>query len=240
MATDPRRIRPAVPARTPLRHLIGARRACVIVADDAVCQPQACVDIAAGMAPFPAEGATHYPGLRRIIGPADTRAQTYVAAVLAVAAPLIREAYGAADCELTEAGFSLVTRRPQDLMPSQRIPHYDSAEPGFIAILHYLSDIADTGTCFYRHRTTGFERITRHDLPVYNAVLDFEGPPQRQGFIGESDARYEQLLRVDGRFNRLLIYESALLHSGFIPDDFAYSADPRVGRLTGNLFVRLR
>jgi hypothetical protein len=38
--------------------------------------------------------------------------------------------------------------------------------------------------------------------------------------------------------DRLIIYHSTLLHSGVIPPDMNFSADPRQGRLTGNLFVR--
>ncbi len=227
-------------AASVMRYEIGVRKNRVIVVDDALADARGCVDIAASLAPFDAEASTYYPGLRRLITPADGKAQDYVNSLLDVAAPLLRESFGAERIELTEAGFSMVTRRPDELKPSQRIPHYDSAEPGYVAILHYLTDMADTGTCFYRHRATGFDRVSRHTLPTYSSVLAFEGTAEAGGFIGDSNDRFERLLRVDGKFNRLLIYESALLHSGFIPDDFAFSDDPRAGRLTGNLFVRLR
>ena len=36
----------------------------------------------------------------------------------------------------------------------------------------------------------------------------------------------------------MVIYRTNLLHSGIIPDDMTFSADPRQGRLTANLFVR--
>ena len=223
-----------------MRYEIGARKNRVIVVDNAIADADACVDIAASLAPFNAEAGTFYPGLRRLITQADSEAQGYVETLLAIASPLLREAFGAETIELTEASFSMVTRRPDQLKPSQRIPHYDSVEPGYVAILHYLTDIADTGTCFYRHRATGFDRVSRHTLPTYSSVLAFEGSAEAGGFIGDSNDRFERLLRVDGHFNRLLIYESALLHSGFIPDDFAFSDNPRTGRLTGNLFVRIR
>ena len=35
-----------------------------------------------------------------------------------------------------------------------------------------------------------------------------------------------------------MIYQGALLHSGIIPADMAFSDDPRRGRLTANFFVK--
>ena len=35
-----------------------------------------------------------------------------------------------------------------------------------------------------------------------------------------------------------IIYQGSLLHSGIIPPDMNFSADPREGRLTANIFVR--
>ena len=40
--------------------------------------------------------------------------------------------------------------------------------------------------------------------------------------------------------DRLIVYRSHSLHSGIIPADVAHPADPRHGRLTGNLFARYR
>ncbi|MBW8881174.1 MAG: histone acetyltransferase, partial [Asticcacaulis sp.] len=52
----------------------------------------------------------------------------------------------------------------------------------------------------------------------------------RNGFI--------EIARVEGRFNRALIYPGNLLHSGLLPEGFNYSPNPRLGRLTGNIFIR--
>jgi len=38
--------------------------------------------------------------------------------------------------------------------------------------------------------------------------------------------------------DRMLIYQGSLLHSGIISKGMKFSADPREGRLTANLFVR--
>jgi hypothetical protein len=60
-----------------------------------------------------------------------------------------------------------------------------------------------------------------------------------EGFTTETSDRYERIFHVEGRFNRLVIYQGAILHSGDIPHDFAFSSDPRAGRLTGNIFIQI-
>ncbi|MEO1968780.1 MAG: DUF6445 family protein [Sphingomonadaceae bacterium] len=52
-----------------------------------------------------------------------------------------------------EAGFSLVTTPHRQLSPVQRTPHFDSVDPDFYAVMHYLASCA--GTAFYRHRAGG-------------------------------------------------------------------------------------
>jgi hypothetical protein len=43
---------------------------------------------------------------------------------------------------------------------------------------------------------------------------------------------------VEGIVDRIVIYQGSLLHSGIIPPGMNFSADPREGRLTANIFVR--
>jgi len=58
------------------------------------------------------------------------------------------------------------------------------------------------------------------------------------GYITGSDASYEQIEAIEAVPDRLLIYQGSLLHSGIIPKGMTFSPDPKVGRLTANLFVR--
>jgi hypothetical protein len=60
------------------------------------------------------------------------------------------------------------------------------------------------------------------------------------GYIDGSNEHYEQIGAVTGRVDRLVAYRGAMLHSGIIRPDATFSADPRDGRLTTNIFVRLR
>ena len=221
-------------------HEIGTDKSRVVVVDDLIPDARRYVDVAAAMAPYDPEAVKYYPGLRRRFVREDSAAWDYVSTVLTAASQFIGPAFNARGFVVNEASFSIVTRRPEQLQPLQRIPHIDTADQKFVAVLHYLNDIPDTGTCFYRHRATGFERITPERAEAFAKRRQLEGAPSRGGFIGRSDECYEQLLRVDGRFNRLLIYQGSLLHSGFIPDDFAFSDDPRTGRLTGNMFIQLQ
>ena len=62
--------------------------------------------------------------------------------------------------------------------------------------------------------------------------------PRRSGYIVGSDEFFEQVAAVEAVPDRLLIYQGGLLHSGIIPPEMSFSADPRRGRLTANLFIR--
>ncbi|MDB5691052.1 MAG: hypothetical protein JWO81_115, partial [Alphaproteobacteria bacterium] len=103
--------------------------------------PAAIVGIAASLAPFP-PSANYYPGLRRVVRRGDGAADAYVVATLKQAAPLIAEAFEVDTFDLLEASFSMVTMPPEALSSPQRVPHFDSTDPDYLAILHYLGGTA--------------------------------------------------------------------------------------------------
>ncbi len=222
-------------------HEIGHSRSRVLVIDDFLPEARRVVDLAAAMAPFPPEGETAYPGRRRQIYPNDA-ASRYVLAAMKVAAPVIGETFGCAGFGLLEASFSLVTTPPEALSTVQRLPHYDWADPNIFAVLHHLHDLPDTGTSFYRHIASGVERVDSETAPRLRQAMQDEDARLgvAEGFAAGTGERYERIFRVEGRFNRLVIYQGALLHSGDIPPDFAFSSDPRTGRLTANIFIRVQ
>ncbi len=224
-------------------HEIGAEKNCVLVVDDFMDDPHLLIAQAKAMAPFKAERETYYPGLRRFITLEDRDSEDHVNEALEALAPLIGQVFGVRTFAPTEASFCLVTRRPEDLTPGQRLPHYDSHDPNVFAALHYLSPDAAVqgGTSFYRHRATGFERIGPDRADAYEQArrreIGAHGPPPARYMNGSTD-QFERIARFDGQFNRLLIYRGSILHSGDIPDGFAYSADPAAGRLTCNIFFQ--
>jgi hypothetical protein len=191
--------------------------------------------IARAMSPFP-PAQNHYPGLRRVITTADTLAFSYIDAVLKRAAPIIAAVYGIQGFDLLQASFSMVTTPPSKLSPLQRAPHFDTLDPHYLAIMHYLTDTA--GTAFYRHRATGIEVMTPAAVENYIAIARAQAEAARSAYIVASTAAYEQIGFVAGAQDRLIIYPGRLLHSGLITNDTIFSDDPLAGRLTTNIFVR--
>ncbi len=194
--------------------------------------------LASSLAPYPPH-TVYYPGVRRVVTPVDTAAYTYMHNLLVEASPYIGGAFDIGHFDWIEGSFSMVTRPPETLGPRQRAPHIDTVEPKHLAILHYLSDTPDTGTAFFRQRSTGIERVTAENFDPYVAAAQADNP-QAAGYICGSDPWFEEIGRVEARPDRLVIYEGCLLHSGIIPPDMVLSDDPLTGRLTANIFIKGR
>jgi hypothetical protein len=134
----------------------------------------------------------------------------------------------------------MVTTPPSDLSPPQRAPHFDSPDPKYYALLHYLRVPPGSGTAFYRQRSTGIERVTEANIATFVTTAEREAAllAPDSGYISGSDEFFEQIAAVEAVPDRMLIYQGSLLHSGIIPPAMSFTADPRDGRLTANLFVR--
>jgi len=222
---------------------IGRSKSKVVVIDDLLVHDhaQAAVDMAAALPAFPPEGTTAYPGRRYQIGPQD-RASLCVREILTVAGPVIQSQYDADTYRVFEASFSLVTTPPQNRSPRQSIPHYDSDDPNYLAILLHLHQVPDTGTAFYRHIASDLEQVSPDSAPRYRALVQAELAAPAADPAGEGAPRYanyEETFRVEGRFNRLAIYQGSLIHQGYFAPGFSYSDDPRTGRLTANIFIQI-
>lgn len=212
---------------------VGRSKSKVIVIDDFLPNAQDAVDAAAAVPAFPPETRTGYPGRRHQIGPAD-KASSCVMDILKGAGPLIQSQYGVDNFRVFEASFSLVTTPPAEMSQRQRIPHYDWDDPNYLAIMLHLHRVPDTGTAFYRHVASGLEQVSGGVASRLGRLVQAEIAECQPG----PDAHYEKLFQVEGRFNRLVIYQGCLLHSGYFPPEFNYSSDPRAGRLTANVFIQ--
>lgn len=212
----------------------------VVVIDGFSGRCEEIIELADQLAPYPSVAGNYYPGVRRFITEADGAANTYVERTCEAAAQFIAGAFDIDSFGLIEASFSMVTRRPSELQPVQRAPHFDSDDPKHCALLHYLRVPPGTGTAFYRQRSTGIERVTPANLGRFVATAKAESArlAPDSGYIRGSDAFFEQIGAVEAVPDRLVIYQGSLLHSGIIPDGMSFSTDPRKGRLTANLFVR--
>lgn len=218
---------------------VGIEQSPVVVIDEFSGRLSEILGIAEALAPYPPL-RNYYPGLRRVIEPVDQAANDYVEQTCRDAGQFIAGAFDVDGFSLIEASFSMVTTRPEELSLPQRAPHFDSPDPKHYALLHYLRVPDQSGTAFYRQRSTGIERVTERNIARFVTTAEREAAllPRDSGYISVSDQFFEQIGAVEAIPDRLIIYQGGLLHSGIIPPTMSFSADPHEGRLTANLFVR--
>lgn len=219
---------------------VGNEQSPVVVIDEFSGRLDQILGLAEALAPFPEAAGNYYPGLRRVIEPADEAANAYVERTCTDAGPFIAGAFDAEGFTLIEASFSMVTTLPAALSGAQRAPHFDSPDPNRYALLHYLRVPPHSGTAFYRQRSTGIERVTEGNIARFVSTAEREAGllAGNSAYISSSDEFFEKVGSVEAVPDRLLIYQGSLLHSGIIPPTMTFSAEPRLGRLTANLFVR--
>ena len=222
-------------------RLMGEEQEPVLVVDRVLQEPRRLVDHAAEAASFApvTPGVNGYPGVR---APAPL---TYVRDVVSALRPVLEQVFGlkgVAAPARAECNLSIVTLAPEQLLPTQRIPHVDTVDPLQFAILHYLCSEEFDGTAFYRHRSTGFETITPEREAVFEARLrsEMESSPPPAAYVQGDTELFAQTGQVEARFDRLVVYRSRLLHSGLIRSDAKLVANPRAGRLTANIFLNYR
>jgi hypothetical protein len=131
--------------------------------------------------------------------------------------------------------FSVVTTPSRELLPIQRIPHYDSTDPKLLAIVIYLCDTRFSGTSFYRHRRTGYEEITEENRENYQIALDndmrIHGPPPRE-YMNGANGLFEVIFSNELEFNSAIVYPGRILHAGNIAKHFDAPQDQGGWRLT--------
>jgi hypothetical protein len=213
---------------------IGNERAPVIVIEEVWDDPQSLVEAAARKTDYSVR-SLYYPGVR------SSAPQEYVHAITNQLRDIITSTFGlSGQLAITDSTFSLVATPAEKLVAFQRVPHFDSADPNRIALLHYLCGPEFGGTAFYRHRSSGIEGVTEENRERYTCAVNTEEkssgmPPPR--FIDEDTPMFERIARYDCVFNRALIYRGRNLHSVNTPRSYVASTDPRSGRLTVNTFL---
>jgi len=135
--------------------------------------------------------------------------------------------------------YSMVVTLPEDMKAQQCVPHVDSFKSNELACVHYLCDETKGGTSLYRHRKTGYEIINDERIAHYNQVALEEGVLDitPKSYMNGANNFFDQIACVDAKFNRLVVYPSAVLHSGNIAPDFNFDPNPVTGRLTLNSFI---
>jgi hypothetical protein len=137
--------------------------------------------------------------------------------------------------------FSIVDKSCSNLLPLQRIPHYDSTDPGVFAAVIYLFDRGNSGTSFYRHRATGYERIGGDNAANYKIALNRNmkqfGPPPRE-YTNGSNVLFERIHSVDSAFNRIVIYCGNVLHAADIDGSLFGGSEGSRWRLTVSSLIK--
>ncbi len=217
-------------------RIVGDEETPVVVLDDALVSVDELRDYACREVDFGPDGQFAYPGIRAELP--DTYVEALAPPLAALLAQLFNVPRGLR-YQLIHRVFSLITTKPEDLSVLQRIPHTDTQHAYYFATVHYLAPGPHAGTGFFRHRPTGFERISEARYPSLREKgmhhMQTRGMPDPK-YINASDDHFELIAEVEHRPNRLVAYPGNLLHSGLIRPDIDINPDPLAGRLTANLF----
>lgn len=142
--------------------------------------------------------------------------------------------------------LSLVTRRPEQLLPAQRMPHRDSYDldemEGVGAMVLYLfQDERFGGTSFFKPKLSPAEMSALlRELKRMEMAGELPVPTAPPTFAIASDEHFEKALTIEPRFNRAIFYNGELFHSAHITAPELMVDDPAAGRLTVNAFIKLR
>ncbi len=176
-----------------------------------------------------------YPG-HRMVAP-----KLYIHAINNFLAELLKNIFELPQENIAggKALYSLVLTPPELLEIAQCLPHVDSYLAGDLACVHYLCGSDKGGTSFYRHKKTGYEKLTSANVDSYRRSVVEEGAfaLQKKTYMNGSNCYFEQIASVDAMFNRMVVYPSNILHSGNIAPDFQFDPNPETGRLTLNSFI---
>jgi hypothetical protein len=210
---------------------VGECPVAVTVADNVLMRPQLLAEFGLGLE-FAADDGNLYPGVRARMPAEFSRPfRAWLTRTLHLTGVLEASRHIHDDVSF----FSIVSKSRANLLPLQRIPHYDSTDPRVFAAVIYLFDRAHSGTSFYRHRTTGYEKISEDNQQNYRAALNHNmkklGPPARDYANGNSDL-FERTHSVDSAFNRMVIYSGNVLHAADIDGSLFAGNDNSRWRLT--------
>lgn len=215
-------------------------RTCIVV-DNILRDPSRLIAHAvARRADFSPEDAHYYPGPELLL---DQGAHQ---AFEAFFSEHIRGRLGGRRTRSTLCRMSIVTRKPEYLVPFQRIPHVDGGpfapgEGNFAMVLYLFKDERLGGTSFFRPRVgpealSAMMAIGEHmGSDAFSAVID-----SAPAYPTKSNAYFEKMASVPAVFNRAIFYDGTIYHSGDIRHPELLSADPEQGRLTINAFFGVR
>ena len=217
----------------------GEERNKVIVVDDFIKDPSLLVDYATN-AKFLASPMLRqrkgYPGVKAAMSNPEADALTEsIEGLIDTEFSILPTA----QLNSTSSSLCLMTVPEMQLGPYQTIPHFDTSRQNFFAALLYLCGEEHGGTGFYRHNSTGYESISPEHSDNYldSCFHELNNKKIRKRYFSESDEYYTKIGFVPAFYNRLVVYRGCLLHSANLTSLISLNPDPRIGRLTANIFL---
>ena len=119
--------------------------------------------------------------------------------------------------------LSLVTRRPEQLLPGQRLPHRDftglpAGQGAGAMVLYLFKDERYGGTSFFKPKVPEHEITTLlDDLKRREQAGDAAVPEVPPTFAIASGPYFEKVLTIAPGYNRAIFYSGEIFHSVHIP-----------------------
>jgi hypothetical protein len=218
----------------------GKGRFCIVI-DDALVDPEGLVRFAGDQSnAFQSVDFNAYPG---VLLPAPAAISL---ALNEFFIQHVRRHFDARRSLRMHSRFALVTLPPRALKPFQQVCHRDSQgldarESIQASVLYLFKDENFGGTSFYEPAVSTAEAEQLfHDASTLSPnefAAKYAIPP---GYIHESNPYFRQIGSVAAKWNRMILYDGSMLHSGDITAPEKLSADPLAGRLTLNGFFTCR
>jgi len=180
------------------------------------------------------QNAPYFPGIRAPIS------ETYFHPIVDGLSDVLKTVFlYQRGIRVNESHYSLTTTAKKDLNMVQRLPHVDGGHDMKIALLHYLCGPEHGGTAFYKQCRTNFETVSVKRFKIYESAVELDhenlGPPKAE-YFNKSNARFEQIHKIEAKFNRAILYFGVNLHSVIIGSK-PLTNTPETGRLTINTFL---
>jgi len=215
-------------------------QSCYVI-DDALREPERLLEFAiARRAAFQRADDNAYPGL---LLPME---RTIAAALGDFFNTHVRRLFDARRLISLHARLALVTLPPAELGPRQQLCHSDNVgvEPGHsiqASVLYLFRNPAFGGTSFYVPNQSQAQTARLfHDaskLPREEFARRYDIAP---GYMCASNHWFRRVAGVPAKWNRVIFYDGAMLHSGDVGAPEKLDADPARGRLTLNGFFSCR
>jgi len=206
--------------------------AVIYVIDDFTTTIDLLIQYAKNVAYLNPEGAdgTAYPGMR------DTMPMPY----LRILKKLIKQeifpqfALNNPQVKIHRSLLSLTTTEEENLTTLQKMPHIDCFDNNEFATVHYLCGNKMAGTSIYKYLPKNIIKFNEEHHDILNEMkINVENLPlEHAGYLNGTTSIFKQILSIEAKPNRLVIYPGNLLHCANIEQDVSISTDIDKGRLT--------